>query len=106
MSTTAKQPLAQAPVELPSSSADYLNNPKPPYPAMSKRLGEQGTVVVQVLIGVDGTASHASIKRSSGFERLDRASLETALKWRYAPGKRAGAPEPMWYDIPFNWLLN
>lgn len=102
----ANAPAAPAKVELPSSSADYLNNPKAPYPALSKRLGEQGTVVVHVLIGVDGTASQASVKRSSGFERLDRAAVETALKWRYAPGKRAGVPEPMWHDITFNWMLN
>ncbi|MEO8120560.1 MAG: energy transducer TonB, partial [Rhodoferax sp.] len=47
---------APARVELPSSDADYLQNPKPPYPSMSKRLGEQGKVVVRVLIGLDGTA--------------------------------------------------
>lgn len=97
---------ASARVELPSSSADYLNNPKPPYPALSKRLGEQGSVVIRVLISVDGTASQASIKRSSGFDRLDQAALATALQWRYVPGKRAGVPEAMWFDIPFNWMLN
>jgi len=99
-------PAAPARVELPSSSADYLNNPKPPYPALSKRLGEQGSVVVHVLISVDGTASQASIKRSSGFDRLDQAAMATALKWRYVPGKRAGVPEAMWFDVPINWMLN
>lgn len=92
-------------MEMPSTDADYLNNPKPPYPALSKRLGEQGRVVVHVLIGVEGTASQASIKRSSGYDRLDQAALSTAIKWRYVPGKRGGIPEPMWFDIPFNWML-
>lgn len=92
-------------VELPSSDADYLHNPKPPYPPLSKRLGEQGKVVVRTLIGVDGTAQKAEIKQSSGFDRLDRAALATALRWRYVPGKRAGVPEAMWFNVPFSFVL-
>ncbi|WP_138515006.1 energy transducer TonB [Rhodoferax bucti] len=98
-------PPAPAKVEMPSSDADYLNNPKPAYPAQSKRLLETGKVVVRVFIGTDGQASQASVKHSSGFDRLDQASLETALKWRYVPGKRDGVPQGMWFDVPFNWQL-
>ena len=92
-------------VELPSSDAEYLNNPKPAYPAQSRRLMETGRVVVRVFIAADGQASQASIKQSSGFERLDQASMENALKWRYVPGKRDGLPQGMWFDVPFNWQL-
>ena len=91
---------------MPSSDADYLNNPKPSYPAMSRRLGEQGNVVVNTLIGADGVPQKAEILRSSGFERLDRAALETALKWRYLPGKRAGVPEAMWFKVPLRFVLD
>ncbi len=92
-------------LELPSSDADYLNNPKPSYPPLSKRLGEQGKVVIRTLIGADGMAQKAEIKKSSGFDRLDQAALATALKWRYVPGKRSGVAEAMWFDVPFNWVL-
>jgi periplasmic protein TonB len=92
-------------VQLPSSTADYLNNPAPAYPPLSRRLGEQGRVVVRVLIGIDGTASQAEIRNSSGFERLDQAALKTVLKWRYVPGKRAGVPEAMWFNVPINFVL-
>ncbi len=92
-------------LELPSSDADYLNNARPTYPPASKRLREMGLVVVRVFIGTDGHASQASVKQSSGFERLDQASVETALQWRYVPGKRAGVPQGMWFDLPFNWQL-
>jgi protein TonB len=96
-----------APVlQQPSSDADYLNNPKPSYPAMSRRLGEQGNVVVNTLIGADGVPQKAEILRSSGFDRLDRAALETALKWRYMPGKRAGVPEAMWFKVPLRFVLD
>jgi protein TonB len=90
---------------LPSSNADYLQNPKPPYPALSKRLGEQGKVVVRVLIGTDGTAQQAEIRQSSGYERLDQAALGTVLRWHYVPGKRAGVPEAMWFNVPINFVL-
>lgn len=101
----AEAPPAPARVELPSSDADYLQNPKPPYPAMSKRLAEQGKVVVRVLIGLDGTAQKAEIKQSSGFDRLDQSALATVLRWRYVPGTRAGVPEAMWFNVPINFVL-
>jgi protein TonB len=98
-------PPAPARVELPSSDADYLQNPKPVYPPMSKRLGEQGKVIVRVFIGADGAAQRAEISRSSGFDRLDQAALATVLKWRYVPGKRGGVPEAMWFNVPINFVL-
>lgn len=109
-STQASAPTLQAvpapaALVLPSSDADYLNNPKPPYPPMSKRLREQGKVVVRTLIGLDGTAQQAEIKQSSGFDRLDQAALATALRWRYVPGKRAGIAETMWFNLPFTFVL-
>lgn len=98
-------PPSPARVELPSSDADYLQNPTPPYPPISKRLGEQGKVVVRVLISMDGTAQKAEIKQSSGFERLDQSALATVLLWRYVPGKRAGVPEAMWFNVPITFVL-
>lgn len=92
-------------IELPSSNAAYLNNPRPPYPALSKRLGEQGRVVLRVFIEADGRASGVEIARSSGFDRLDAAARETVLRWRYVPGKRNGVAEAMWFDIPLNFVL-
>lgn len=103
---TAPVVVAAAPrIELPSSDADYLSNPKPPYPPMSKRLGEQGKVVIRTLIGADGVAQEASIHQSSGYDRLDQAALATARKWRYVPGKRAGVAEAMWFNVPFTFIL-
>ena len=90
----------------PSTSAAHLNNPAPAYPAMSKRLGESGRVVVRVLIGPDGRAQDARIQRSSGFDRLDQVALETARdRWRYVPGTRNGVPEAMWFNVPLNFVL-
>ncbi len=98
-------PPAPPKVELPSSDATYLQNPKPSYPSLSKRLGEQGKVVIRVLIGVDGVAQKAEIRQSSGFDRLDQAALTTVQRWRYVPGKRNGVAEAMWFNVPVNFVL-
>jgi protein TonB len=104
----AAAPVAAAPaprIELPSASAAYLNNPPPAYPALSRRLGEQGRVLLRVRIEPDGTASAAEIRTSSGYERLDQAALQAVLSWRYVPGKRNGVPEAMWFLIPIQFEL-
>ncbi len=99
-------PAAPPVVVQPSTQAAYLNNPRPDYPAMSRRLGETGRVIVRVLIGPDGRAREARLQRSSGFERLDQVALETARdRWRYVPGTRDGVPEAMWFNVPINFVL-
>lgn len=95
-------PVAPA-VEPPSTDAQYLLNPKPRYPPISHRLGEQGTVLVQVLVSEKGLAKDAQIKTSSGFYRLDNAALTTVLTWRFVPGKRAGVPTAMWFTVPITF---
>lgn len=98
-------PAAAPKVELPSSKADYLHNPPPEYPRMSKRLGEQGKVVLKVLIGPDGVPQKVELQTSSGFERLDKSAMDAAMRWRYVPGKRGGVPEAMWYQVPIQFTL-
>ena len=98
-------PTAQA-VVLPYSDADYLNNPPPAYPRMSRRMGEQGTVLVRVFINAEGRAEKADIRTSSGYPRLDDAALETVQRWRYVPGQRAGQAEAMWFNVPIRFVLD
>ncbi len=102
---TVSAPPAPPKLELPSTDADYLNNPRPVYPPLSKRLGEQGKVVVRVYIEANGSASQAEIRTSSGYDRLDQAALQSTLRWRYVPGKRNGVAEAMWFNVPINFVL-
>nr|WP_231402567.1 energy transducer TonB [Caenimonas aquaedulcis] len=98
-------PAAPARYEPPSSQADYLNNPKPAYPPLSKRLGEQGVVMVRVYIGADGVPQKAEVAKSSGFDRLDQAGINTVMTWRFVPGKRGGVAEAGWWQVPINFVL-
>jgi protein TonB len=96
---------APARVELPSTDADYLQNPQPEYPAISRRLGEEGQVMLRVLIGADGRPQQVELRRSSGYDRLDRVALDTVRRWRFVPGKRNGVAEAMWFNVPINFVL-
>ena len=101
----APAPPAPPRIELPSSDAAYLNNPRPSYPAISKRMGEQGKVVLRVLIGTDGVPQKVEVNQSSGFDRLDRQAQDAVMRWRFVPGKRNGVPEAMWNLVPINFVL-
>jgi protein TonB len=90
---------------LPSSEAHGLNNPKPAYPRQSRRLNEQGQVIIRVFVAVDGSPQQGEIKTSSGFDRLDQEALRTVLRCRFVPGQRFGTPEAMWFNVPVNFVL-
>lgn len=92
-------------MQLPSTNADYLQNPKPPYPPLSLRLGESGRSVYRVWIAPDGRPQKAELVRSSGYSRLDKASYDAVMSWRYVPGKRGSVPELMAFDVPISWEL-
>jgi periplasmic protein TonB len=89
----------------PSADADYLKNPPPGYPRISRRNGEQGTVIVRVFISAQGAPEKAEVRISSGFARLDQAALEAVQRWRFVPGRRNGTPEAMWFNIPVRFIL-
>jgi len=98
-------PSPPAKVDMPTTVADYQAKSPPVYPAMSKRMGEQGRVVLRVLIGADGVPQQAEVQQSSGHGRLDRAAAEAVMRWRYVPGKRGGVPETMWFQVPIEFKL-
>ena len=91
---------------LPSSEAQGLNNPKPTYPRLSRRLNEQGQVVVRVFVAADGSPQQGEIRTSSGYDRLDQEALRTVLRWRFVPGQRMGVPEAMWFNVPVHFVLD
>jgi protein TonB len=96
-------PVEQKP--LVRAEADYLNNPKPSYPRLSKRMGEQGEVRLRVLVAVDGRVASVQLSRSSGFERLDEAALESVKQWRFKPATQGGEPVETWVEVPVKFVL-
>jgi len=89
----------------PIFNADYLANPAPPYPASSRRVGEQGRVMLRVLVNDRGTADEVQVRTSSGYLRLDEAARDTVLRWRFVPAKRGTEPVSAWVLIPISFRL-
>lgn len=95
-----------APVTPPREDAHQLNNPRPAYPALSRRLREQGTVLLEILILPDGTVGEVKIKESSGFKRLDDTAVKAVKQWRYTPARRGQEPIAYWYLQPLEFSLH
>jgi periplasmic protein TonB len=69
-------------------NAAYLRNPEPVYPLTSRRRGEQGTVLLRVVVTREGTAASVNVDRTSGHAALDQAALDAVRKWRFVPARR------------------
>ena len=98
-------PVAAAPVIPPNFNADYLDNPPPVYPALSRRMGEQGKVMLRVLVNAKGTADKVELRSSSGSGRLDDAALDSVKRWRFVPAKQGDQPVAAWVLIPITFSL-
>jgi protein TonB len=70
----------------------YQPDADPYYPSFSKRAGEQGEVVVRLIINEAGIVEEVALLRSSGFARLDRAATEIARRYRFKPYSVNGNP--------------
>ncbi len=123
---TESSPLEEVPLEpatpptepsstLPGAAADspapasfdaaYLNNPRPSYPPLSRRAGEQGTVVLRVLVQASGEPSQVGVRTSSGFERLDKVAVASVKRWRFTPGRQGSTAMDTWVDVPITFSL-
>lgn len=71
----------------PRFDADYLDNPKPVYPYLSRKLKEEGRVVLRVQVAADGLPTEVTLQSGSGSARLDQAALETVRRWKFTPAR-------------------
>jgi protein TonB len=99
-------PAPPAPVTPPSFNAAYLRNDAPAYPTASRRLGEQGRVLMRVLVSVDGAPDKVEMRESSGHPRLDSAALEAVRRWKFVPARQAGHPVAAWVLVPIAFVLD
>jgi protein TonB len=86
--------------------ADYLQNPKPVYPAMSRRQGEEGKVVLRVRVSAQGASLSVEIKQSCGYARLDEAARAAVEKWRFVPARQGTEAVESSVLVPLNFTLD
>lgn len=103
--TPGPAPPPPAPVVEPRFDAAYLNNPPPSYPSVSRRLGEQGKVLLRVHVDEQGMPTSVVLRTSSGFERLDNVALETVRRWKFVPAKRGNDPVSAYVIVPIVFNL-
>jgi protein TonB len=105
----APEPLPQVPEDVVLSrevlAAMYLRNPKPGYPAASRRLGEQGTVQLRVFVTAAGDPARIELKAGSGYARLDQSALETVQRWKFVPARRGEQAVDAWVVVPIRFSI-
>lgn len=92
-------------IEPPRFGVAYLNNPPPAYPPISRRLGEEGHVVLKVLVNAAGEPESVALENGSGSDRLDQAALDVVKKWRFVPAKRNGQALSAYVLVPLKFSL-
>lgn len=111
---TARAPVAAAPVAAPRIepaltpplfNAAYLRNPPPRYPLAARRSGDEGTVMLRVLVTIEGTAARVELDRSSGSASLDGAAMEAVRNWRFVPARRGSQNVEDWVRVPVVFRL-
>ncbi len=102
----APQQMETGPVTL--SSELSVSCPKlsaPVYPAISRRMGEEGKLTLRVELDENGHIGEARVVESSGYSRLDNAALEAVRNWQCRPSMRNGQPVRAVALQPFNFVL-
>jgi protein TonB len=111
--TTSQRPVVQQPPPQPAAIPRTApkSDPRrplsqPEYPPSSRRAGEAGTVILEVLVLENGRVGDARVKQSSGFPRLDEAAVrEVKRSWRLQPGTENGKPVQMWGQFAVTFKL-
>ena len=83
----------------------YQSNDPPSYPGLARKRGQEGTVILQVLVNEQGRVEDLQIENSSGFGQLDRAALSAVRKWNFEPGRQGEERIAMWVRVPVTFKL-
>ncbi len=78
---------------------------KPNYPEIARRAQIEGTVIVKVLVGPDGSVKDAQILQGVN-PMLNKAALAAARKCKFIPGKQRNIPVKAWMALPFAFRLH
>jgi protein TonB len=78
---------------------------EPEYPSASERLGEAGTAAISLLIGADGSVQQSKIDVSSGFKRLDDATIKAFSRCKFIVGTTDGVAEASWFSMKYKWVV-
>jgi protein TonB len=79
---------------------------QPPYPPFDQRMGNEGSVDIEIYVLPNGRVGDARVIRSSGFDRMDQSALDEARRrWRLQPATRDGEPFAQWHRLRVTFQL-
>lgn len=84
-------------------SARLVQQTLPIYPDAARAAGVQGTVVMNAIIGKDGTLLSACV--ASGPPSLAQSALDAVSQWRYSPTLLNGEPVEVMTEISVQFTL-
>lgn len=111
---TPAAPTAQAalpaPVAVPAppktvSGVEYILAPQPDYPPIAKRMGEEGKVILRVLVNEKGRPERIDVRQSSGSTRLDEAARHAAARALFKPHLEDGRAVAVYALVPINFSI-
>jgi len=83
----------------------YAENPKPTYPQEARKKGYEGEVLLKVEVLANGLVGQVEVKKSSGYEALDRSALTAVKQWKFIPANQGNGAIPCWVNIPIKFKL-
>lgn len=83
----------------------YRLNPAPVYPQAARRQGWEGTVLLKVLVDIQGNAETIDIEQSSGHDILDEAAVKAVRDWKFKPAQAGLMKFSSWVKIPIKFVL-
>ncbi len=86
------------------SAPRAIYDPEPEYSEEGRKARYQGTVLLQVVVGVDGRTRDVRVARSLGMG-LDEKALEAVRQWRFDPATQDGQPVAVLVNIEVNFRL-
>lgn len=88
-----------------SENPSIIQWAKPQYPEIARRAQIEGTVIVKVLVGPDGSVKDAQILQGVN-PMLNKAAIAAARKCKFRPGKQRNIPVKAWMALPFAFRLH
>lgn len=89
----------------PDYRATYLNNPKPAYPMVARRMGWQGRVVLNVEVLESGLPGQIKLHQSSGHDVLDNSAMQAVRSWRFVAARQNGQAVAKSFLVPIPFIL-
>ena len=96
---TAPVAIPAEPAPLESATLAVTRRVDPVYPPASRRMDEEGAVLLKVLVDERGIARDVQVAKSSGFPRLDDAAATAVRRWKFSPAKQQSQPVQAWTQV-------